>query len=247
MPEGDNTLLLRTDTAYAHYEVWDTVYGGRPARLLYSGQHRTAQSGIPHDDNPNMLFDYNQRLFEVAVGLRPKRMLLIGGGVYTLPAALLRALPDVYIDVVELDDGLDAIARQFFDFRPNERLRIIHADGRQYLDADNDPYDLLMVDAFIGAGTPDSLKDSSAVRAYRRNLKPQGVFARNVISAYRGEAAEMLRRQLNDYDAVFGSAEIFPASYAIPLGVPQNLLLIAQVPPLLPLHEYFRYQALERP
>ena len=247
MPSDDSKLLMQTDSAFAHYEVWDTVYGGRPARVLYSGQHRTAQSGVPLDYNPDLLFDYNQRLLELVLGLRPKRMLLIGGGVYTLPMALVRALPEVSIDVVEIDEGLDAIATRYFNFQSNERLRIMHADGRQFLDSNSQPYDVLIVDAFLGSGTPDSLKNLAAIQTYRRNLTPNGVLARNIISAYRGEAADALRQQLADYDQVFGRVSLFPASYNVPLGVPQNLILLAQPEQGQPLDGLFRYQALERP
>ena len=54
------------------------------------------------DDNPLLLFDYNQRLFELVTNLRPKSLLLIGGGAYTLPSALLAALPKLEITVVEV-------------------------------------------------------------------------------------------------------------------------------------------------
>jgi hypothetical protein len=237
-------LLLETDTDYNHYEVWDTVYGGRPARVLYSGQRQAAQSGVAHDDNPHLLFDYNQRLFELVNGLQPPRLLLIGGGAYTLPTALLAALPDISIDVVEIDGGLDDIARRFFGLPADPRLRIIHADGRQYLEQNRLPYDMIVVDAFVHTGTPNIFTTSEAIRAYRDNLTPSGLFARNIISAYYGESAVPLHRQVRAFDSLFAKVEIFPASDSLPLGIRQNLLLLARVNKGESLGIYLPYPAL---
>ena len=224
-----NSLLFATDTVLNHYEVWDTVYGGRPARVLYSGQRQAAQSGLAQDDNPHLLFDYNQRLFELINGTLPRRLLLIGGGTYTLPTALLAAISDIVVDVVEIDAGLDDLARRYFGLRDNPRLNIIHADGRQFLDRNRQTYDMIVVDAFVHSDTPNDLTTIDAVKTYRRNLTPAGLFARNIISAYYGETSVALHQQLDDFSQVFDGAHIFPASTSLPLGIPQNLLLIANM------------------
>src|ERR1700760_605289 len=103
-------ILWEGDTIYGHYQVVDTLYDGRPARVLYSGDRQAAQSGIAKDASPSLLFDYNQRVFELLTSVLPKRVLLIGGAVCTLPKALLAALPDVQIDVIEPDSGLTKLA-----------------------------------------------------------------------------------------------------------------------------------------
>src|SRR3954469_25939647 len=119
-------VVWEGDTAYGHYQVVDAPYDGRPARVLYSGDHQAAQSGVATDGQPDLLFDYNQRLFEIARGVQPKTVLLIGGGVGTLPTALLAALPDVQVDMVEPDDGLTKLAYQYFDLPVDDRLRLFH-------------------------------------------------------------------------------------------------------------------------
>jgi hypothetical protein len=241
-----STLLFETDTSYNHYQVWETVYGGRPARVLYSGRRQAAQSGIALDSNSHLLFDYNQRLLELIIGRRPSRLLLIGGGAYTLPTALLANLSDISIDVVEIDGGLDEIARRFFGLRSDPRLRLIHADGRQYLNDNSQPYDMIVIDAFMHASTPNELTSKDAVEAYRNNLTSDGLFARNVISAYLGEAAMPLHQQARYLDDLFEAVEIFPASNSLPLGLPQNLLLIAQVNTPQSIDSYLPYPALLR-
>lgn len=236
-------LLFETDTPYSHYEVWDTVYGGRPARVLYSGRRHTAQSGVPRDGRPELLFDYNQRLLDLVSAVQPRRLLLIGGGAYTLPMALLDSVPGIRIDVAEIDGNLETIAKRFFGLRSDRRLRLFHEGGRQHLDHNKQAYDMIIVDAFIQADAPDDLTTLEAAEVYKRNLTAQGLLARNVISAYDGPGGAVLRRQLHDWNEVFEWADIFPASPSLSFKFAQNLLLIA-ADKRLP-GGYMRYPALK--
>jgi spermidine synthase len=239
-----DTLLYETDTSHNHYQVWDMNYDGRLARVLYSGKRQAAQSGIAYDGNSDLLFDYNQRLYELVSAVLPARLLLIGGGMFTLPTALLAALPSIKIDVIELDSGLDAIAEAFFDLKPNARLRIIHGDGREYLDSNMTPYDMILIDAFSHTTTPHSLTSNDAAAACRKNLRGNGIVAVNIISAYYGRGAKIISEQVNAYETSFDRVDIFPASHEYSLWLPQNLVLIAQIGKSRPVEEYVRYAPL---
>jgi len=240
-----DTLLYETDTDHGHYQVWDMDYGGRSARVLYSGHRQAAQSGIARDHKPELLFDYNQRFYELVSALLPARMLLVGGGMYTLPTALLPALPSLQIDVVEVDAGLDDIASRYFDLKPSPRLHIIHMDGREYLDDNKKPYDLILVDAFSHEMTPSSLSSLEAAAEYKRNLKPNGVLAANTITAYYGRGADVIKAQLDAYRTCFKTIAVFPASKQYSLWTPQNLVVVAQAGKQRPVEEYLRYPALD--
>ncbi len=220
-------MLYETDSEYEHYQVFDMVYEGRPARVLFSGQQNAALSGVPKDADADLLFDYNQRMLELAQGLQPKRILVIGGGVYTLPSVLLTALPAAQLDVIEMDSALDDIARRYFGWQPSSRANIIHADGRQVLEATKSRYDLILIDAFMRLEVPKSLSDSEAVKHYKRILSPGGVVALNIIAPYRGLRSKPLRRQFDTYNKVFGNAAIFPVDSGVSLWVPQNFLVIS--------------------
>jgi spermidine synthase len=241
-------VIFEGDTELEHYQVVDTIYDRRPARVLYSGDRAAAQSGIARDDNSDLLFDYNQRFFELISGLWPKRLLLIGGGVYTLPMAVLKTLPDIEIDVVELDPGLDDIAKRFFDLRPDKRLRIMHGDGREYLDANTKAYDMIIVDAFINLAIPRSLSTPEAAKQLASNLRSDGVVAMNIIAAYHGRNSSVIRAQYQSFDAVFNKTEVFPASGGLyTLWLPQNLVLTAQNDKTTNIAEYLRFKALPPP
>lgn len=219
--------IYETETAFEHYQVVDMVYEGRPARVLFTNNHRAAQSGIALDGEPEMLFDYNQRFFELACSMRPRKMLVIGGGTYTLPQALIKALPSTYIDIVEPDSGLDAIARNFFGLAPHKRLRIIHTSGREYLENTAQRYDLIIIDAFTGTEIPYELITIQAVMALQCCLTPSGLAAINVIGTYYGRSMKLKSLSVA-YQKVFRIAEIYPADESISLLVSQNFLLIGQ-------------------
>jgi len=243
--QGAATIVFETDTQYAHYQVWDMLYDGRPARVLYSGQRQAAQSGIARDSRSDLLFDYNQRFLELVSGVLPTRLLLIGGGMYTLPMALLPILPSLTIDVVELDADLDAIAARFFNLKPDHRLRIIHADGRDYLDHNTTLYDMILIDAFTHTAPPDSLVSAEAVAQYKRSLKDDGIAATNIISALQGRGADDLKRLAKAYKMDFRQVDIFPATQLLSPWLSQNLVLVAQAGHSRPITSYLRHPPLD--
>lgn len=224
-----DTILFDGDTAMEHYQVIDTVYEGRPARVLYSGQRHTAQSGVAQDGLPDLLFDYNQRFVELLESAPARRLLLIGGGAFTLPMALLEVFPELYIDAVEIDGGLQAIAGRYFGLKPSARLRIITGDGREFLEHSTVPYDVIIIDAFSNATIPETLRTEEAVRQVYRNLTSDGIAAMNIIAPYYGPNNTVIREQLQLYSDYFKKVETYPAGRALfSLWLPQNLVLVAQ-------------------
>ncbi|HEY4160551.1 MAG TPA: fused MFS/spermidine synthase [Candidatus Saccharimonadales bacterium] len=240
-------ILWEGDTPYGHYQVVDETYDGRPARLLYSGDRRAAQSGVAQDDKPDLLFDYNQRLFELAISLVPKRILLIGGGVFTLPAALLPALPHTLIDVVEPDSGLPELAGRFFGLPDSDRLRIFTADGRSYLREHAERYDLIIIDAYSHTIIPREIKTLQAFRAYRDHLEAKGVLAMNVISGYHGSAVRTLHEVYAAAVHTFERTDIFLASRGYSLWLPQNFILVAQKVQDFEPGAYLRHKSVKPP
>jgi spermidine synthase len=240
-------VLWEGETEFGRYQVIDTLYDGRPARVLYSGDRQAAQSGAAKDNNPDLLFDYNQRIFELVTNLPPGRLLLIGGGVCTLPIALLKAIPRINIDVVEIDSGLTELAHRFFGLQETSRLRIFHTDGRSFLRESTERYDMILVDAFVHTAIPRDLKTTEAIKALHDHLRPKGVVAMNVISGYHGESSHILREVYAGFCQAFDVVHIFLASRGYSLWLPQNFVLTAQKGSQLPLQDYIRYHAVQPP
>jgi len=240
-------ILWEGTTSGGHYQVVDTLYDSRPARVLYSGDRQAAQSGVAKDDKPALLFDYNQRMFELVIGLKPKRLLLIGGGVGTLPTALLAALPGIYVDMVEPDDGLTDLAYRFFDLPVDERLRILHTDGREFLRTSVERYDVILVDAFVHTAIPRDLRTVEAFETLKRHLRPGGVLAMNVISAYYGKSSQVLRELYAAVQQSFSTVTLFVAGRGYSMWLPQNFVLTAQKSTEVSLQEYVQQEPMELP
>lgn len=240
-------ILWEGDTSHGHYQVVDTLYDGRLARVLYSGNRQAAQSGIPKDAKPELLFDYNQRLLELVTSVDPARVLLIGGGVCTLPKALIETLPDIRIDIVELDAQLIELAHTYFDLPVSERLSIYNADGRTFLSEHATRYDMILIDAFTHTTIPKEIRTVEAFEAYYKHLRPKGICAMNVISGYHGSTARTLEQLYAAVIHSFDSADIFLASRGYSLWLPQNFILTAQKGQQLDLKQYMRYEAVKPP
>jgi spermidine synthase len=241
------TIVWEGDTLSGHFQVVDGSYDGRPARVLYSGGGRAAQSGVALDAEPDLLFDYNQRLLELATNLAPRTVLLIGGGVGTLSTALLRALPDVRITMVEPDATLIRLGHQYFDLPVDDRLTIYVTDGRSYLREHSTHYDMVLLDAFEHTTIPRDLKTLEAFEAYRRHLRSPGVLAANLISGYYGANPHVLDTLYAAALQTFDSVDVFRAGAGYSLWLPQNFVLAAQAGSDWPLRDYLRHDAVKPP
>ena len=238
-------ILLETDTDLEHYQVVERIYEGRPARVLFSGSQRAAQSGIGLDDDPDLLFDYNQRLLEVANALYPQRILVIGGGTFTLPMALIGALPGAVVEVVEIDPGLQQIAHDYFGLIENPRLQITYGDGRAFIEHTRQKYDLIILDVFSELSIPRPFLTIEFLKSLQKRLAAGGCVALNIIASYKGKNSGLIKGQVAAYSSLFDHIDIFPAAHGLTSWLPQNLVLVAQLNPTHDLRPYVRFAPIE--
>lgn len=225
--QQDEKILYQAKTSFGSYSVVDKLYNNRPARLLLGGDELSALSGIALDDKPELLFDYNQRFMELIADLQPQRVLLIGGGAYTLPIALMKKPLRASIDVVEPDALLEQIAVEFFGLVVDERLRIFHNDGYSFLQSNEELYDMIIVDAFDDLNVPTSLVTPQAVRLLHGSLEGEGVVAMNFIATYETPTGSLVGDYWDKYVRVFDNVHIFQADGFYDLSQSQNFLLMA--------------------
>jgi spermidine synthase len=223
----DEKILFDGDTKLGHYQVIDMNYLGRAARVLMSGYRAAAQSAIPRDNSTRMLFDYNVRFLELISSLKPKNILLIGGGAFVLPMEVLKTFANIKIDVVEINPDLKTLAEKYFGLKTDPRLKIIIGDGREYLQYTTKTYDLILIDAFENTAIPRPLSTQEFAVLVGQKLEKNGVVASNVISAYHGPNNTVIKQQFATYKSIFKHVDIFPADKVITLWVSQNFILTA--------------------
>ena len=217
----------RFATSFGRYELSDVRYNGRPARVLYSGNHEAAQSGVAIDDKPELLFDYNERFMELARGYMPGHVLIIGGGAYTLAIALLQLNPRLVLDIVEPDAELEDIAKHYFGYKPTKQTRSFAMGGAEYLSICTNSYDMVVVDAFNHDQVPEELQTKQFAKDLKRILTPKGFVAMNIISAAAGRRSALLDRICEAFGAVFSNVKAYPAEQGLADLIPQNFILCA--------------------
>ncbi len=108
---------------------------------------------------------------------RPGRALVVGLGGGAL--ARLLAIDNWRVDAVEIDPGVVAAARRWFHLQP--WYATVHLDdGRRFLHASRDTFDLIVLDAFGSASVPFHLLTTEAFAEARARLRPGGVLALNL-------------------------------------------------------------------
>jgi spermidine synthase len=154
--------------------------------------------------NPDRLvFDYARMLLgALYLNPNPKKVLVIGLGAGTVPRALERILPGVELDLVEIDPAVVRVAKQFFDFRPGPKTRVVEEDGRVFVKRAGRAgvtYDLVMLDAFDHDYIPEHMLTREFLQEVRAILAPDGVLAANTFSGRR-----LYHNESVTYEAVYG-------------------------------------------
>ena len=148
----------------------------------------------------------------------PRRVLLIGGGVNGSIAQALKHPTVERIDYVELDPALISVTREYFPEQSKgfsaPRVHLHYADGRSYLSATRDKFDVLILDA------PDP-QTAQLNRFYTReffaaardHLAPGGVLALQLRAAedyISPDLAGFLRCIQHTLEQVFPQTTVIP-------------------------------------
>ena len=143
------------------------------------------------------------------------RVLMIGGGGYTLPRYLAATYPTSELHVLELDPAVTEANHVYLDLPRDTPIRTHVGDARALLVAwhERPGFDLVYGDAFNDLSVPYHLTTLEFDRMVDGLLTEDGVYLVNVIDSYgRGE---LLRAFLNTF------AEVFPHVYLMRVGEPQ--------------------------
>lgn len=163
----------------------DIVDRGRSVHLYADRIPQAAEQKPPVDDAPvgngRLVLSYTQWLWarmDRDLGPAPS-VLFIGGGGYSLPARLLETRPDAQAVAVEIDPLVTAVVRRHLPWAgamieaagggpqdtAADRLRIVHADGRVYINETARRFDAAVMDAFSSGSVPAHL---ATVETYER-------------------------------------------------------------------------------
>ena len=228
---------VQIDTQYNHLSIVESVdrRNGRRVRVLVTDPD--AAQSLMYTDHPSELVSEYTKFYDLAFHYKPdtKKILMLGGGGYCLPRYLLSDNSrDINIDVVELDPGITQAARDYFNLKDDDRLKIFHEDARTFLnraffDDNIEQYDAIFMDTFSSATViPFQLTTVETAARLRKLLKPDGVLIVNIIASIYGPKAGVFHGIYKAFSNSFTTMMIFPAyasdpRYAYAL---QNIILV---------------------
>lgn len=172
------------------------------------------------------------RLLSAVIDARPDGALdvaHVGGGGFTLPAYISHTRPGSTNTVFEIDDVLFDVARDELGFEPDAGVDVIVGDARLNLaDLPDRSHDVVIGDAFGGPAVPWHLTTTEFLAEVARVLRPDGIYALNLIDGGKNDFAEwQLRTIAEHFDHV---AVIVPADWD---GDVANQILIGSDVPIL--------------
>ena len=134
-------------------------------------------------------------------GRQPLAALHVGGGGFAFPEYLAAARPGSRSTVLELDPEVVEIAREELGLHTGPGLSVRTGDARMsILDEPSAAYDLVVGDAFASRAVPWHLTTREFLTEVRRVLRPDGVYALNLID---GGELRFLGAELATLEAVF--------------------------------------------
>ena len=176
-------VVARRRSPYGTLTVVDQ--GGR-RYLTHDPQGRiaTVQSSLDLARPEALASDY-ARLMMVAMAhaAQTRRVLQIGVGAGAMTGYVVRNWPHVTVDAVELDPVAIELGAAHFGLRDDPRLAIHIADGRAWLAAHPQRFDVVMLDAYDDRSIPPALADAAFFALVAERLSAGGAVAQN---AYRG-------------------------------------------------------------
>lgn len=218
------------DTNYNRVLITSGIDGetGRAMRIMVTNP-KGVQSAMYLDEPLDLALNYT-KFYRLALHFKPgaTRMLMLGGGGYSVPKHLLNRHPNLHMEVVELDPGVTNLARRFFALDDDPRLTIHHEDARTFLNRDHARFDVILADTFNSHySIPFHMTTIEVVKRLYGMLSHDGVVMMNLLSSVEGKEGRFLRA----LHATF--RQVFPQVYLLPVADPadgndwQNIMLVA--------------------
>ena len=209
-------ILYRKASPYTTILVTEDAQG---FRTLAFDKGDVRQSVVKPGDPDIIELEY-ARVMPVGLAFveKPQRALMIGLGGGTIPNFLRKHWPELTIDIVDIDPDVVRVAKEYFGFREDSRMRVYVDDGRRFIERCRTPYDLILLDAFGPENTPYALTTREFLQGVRRALTPQGAVVANLFS--------------RDWNALYDSMvrtyqEVFDDIYVFDVENAGNNILVA--------------------
>ena len=235
--DENSTAVADFDTEYGRVNIQNGELSGEKVRFLLIDKGNESATFLDEDLRNELVFEYTKfydLMFDSNIEI--KDTLMIGGAGYSYPKYYISHYEDKNMDVVEVDDRITEIAKEYFflddlyedyDLYNNHRLNLITADGRSYLNSNTKKYDAILNDAFAGDTPAETLTTVEATQRVKDSLNEGGVYLSNIISSLDGDNSKFLKAEVATLKTVFNNVYIVPCFFTDDLYTVQNIMVVA--------------------
>lgn len=217
-------VLYERDGIYERLRVFESEHSGKQTR--YFLQDRTLSSAIDVQTG-ELVYDYT-KYYDVYKLFSPdvKHVLVLGGGVYTMPAAYLKSLPQAEVDVSEIEPGLLDLGKQYFLVTDSPRLHNHIGDGRRFLHDSTKRYDLIFSDVYNSFySIPAHFTTQEFFQLAKNKLNPEGIVIVNMIGSLAPVTPSFSLSEIRTFQSIFPNMYLLAAESPLSTDL-QNIILV---------------------
>ncbi len=215
-------VVYRQEGVYDNIVIYDGEFYGTPARFL---QQATDASSAMYLSSDELVYDYT-KYYEVykLINNNAQNALVIGGGAYSIPKALLRDDPNVTVEVAEIEPELFPLGQKYFRVPNDPRLQNHVEDGRRLLMNSDKKYELIFSDAFHFS-IPPHLTTKEFFELSKSKLTTNGVFVANVIGSLNETSPSFLFSEIKTFQSVYPNSYFFAVD-TLEKSSLQNIIMV---------------------
>jgi len=185
--EKKEKILFEKNSLYQYIAVSENVEKGE--RYIFNSKRDYSQGGIFVEQPDRLLFEYTRRIFISLAFLErdPEDVLFVGLGAGAMPRFFHRHYPAVPVDVAEIDPDIFDVAKKYFHFRDDDKLKVHIQDGRMFIKRTKKKYDMVFLDAYQNDYIPFHLTTREFLEEVKQKMKDGGVVVSNIVSPRRNK------------------------------------------------------------
>jgi len=169
-------------------------------RRMHVGSLLDRSSAMDLKDPYRHVYEYTAMMMLVSGYVdAPKKILVVGLGGGTVTRTLRMIYPDAEITNVEFDPEIVAMARQYFGYAEDAKMKLVVEDARRWLRRTTEQFDVILLDAYHGGYIPFHLTTREFLEIVRERLSQGGVVCSNTWISQ-----ALADRESATYQAVFG-------------------------------------------
>lgn len=217
----DKDITMEDESIYNYLQIKETD----SSVILSTNVLFGVQSILMKDARfTGMYYDYALAAPVMAgLSLKPEgKILILGLGTGTFAKYCSEYFPNASIEGVEIDEKIASLAKDYFELPQEVTVEV--ADGRSYLTASPESYDVIMVDAYQDITIPFQMSSVEFFTEVKEHLTPDGVMVVNM--NMKSESKDSINDYLCD---TIGS--VFPNVYTARVENGTNCEVFASISP----------------